>query len=106
MLIEPEALIMFADRAGLKLWRDGKILLIEFKGGLSDEWKAVLRQNKAALLPIIPEVPPGLVGKPTKAMAVPARETYDLFGPVPEQPKRPAKEGRLAKAMREDKSSA
>lgn len=63
MLIEPEALLMFAERAGLKLYRNGPELLIHYRNGIQPHWVSIFREMKAQLLPNLPEAPADLLAE-------------------------------------------
>jgi hypothetical protein len=103
MLIEPDALLWSVKQAGMTLTRHNGKLRVRFKGTtLSDEWRAVLAENKPRLLRIVPdepeppkETPYGLKALPyTEVVARPclcAGQNYDMFdGCSPLKP-RPAK---------------
>jgi len=87
MLIEPEALLMFAKRSGLTLYRRGGLLLASSKTEIPPLWADTLRLHKAELLPLLNEQP----SEPAKKPAARQKgENYDLFGDDPRNhPHRP-----------------
>ena len=102
MLIEPEALLMFARRYGLILWRHGGTLCITHETGIPQVWADIIKQNKAALLPLLPDGPATPPWEPATAKARPRGENLDMFGPVPipagraDKPKKPKQADPLA----------
>ena len=106
MLFEPETLLFLARKSGLTLRRKGRQVLITSAHPIPAAWAEAIKQHKAEMLPLLPDVAARHGRPPSPAGEIPAGQTYDLFGPVPEQAKRKRPKAKPMDASRPAKAEA
>ena len=75
MLVDPEKMLMRAQKDGLKFQRMGDAMNVEGPKSKLANWKDTLKQHKPALLTLLPDE-----SQHRRPNVVFKGETYDLFG--------------------------